>query len=170
MIHNILRYLSEGKIMELEDIIHAINQGWVINWQTDNYRVIQNKFGQYQIKCLSNGNIIGLTYADGVTLNGEEKDFYIGVHERHKVFDDLIKQGETIESLLKKGYDEDLVADYVLSPARLKEGFKTYNPEWDVQLVVQIFRKKFVDFNKLFRVNLSEEIWKTIEIETTLTC
>ncbi len=62
--------------MNLQEIKEAINNGQKVYWSSLIYEVIQDKLGQYMIKCTSNGSCIGLTHIDGVTLNGNENEFY----------------------------------------------------------------------------------------------
>jgi len=50
--------------------------GGNVYWKQDNYHVIKDVNGDYLIKCINNGHVIGLTHRDGYTLNGEKSDFY----------------------------------------------------------------------------------------------
>ena len=61
--------------MTLQEIKTALDSGKTVHWLSDNYIVT----GDLLIKCVSNGHCIGLTWMDGVTLNGKECDFYLGV-------------------------------------------------------------------------------------------
>ena len=63
--------------MKLNEIKDAISNGQRVCWKYDSYEVIRDKNGNYLIKCQMNGTAIGLTWADGTTLNGYEEDFYI---------------------------------------------------------------------------------------------
>lgn len=63
--------------MKLNEIKAAVDAGKTVCWSNSGYRVIKDSKGQYLIKCLMNNSMIGLTWMDGVTLNGEEKDFYV---------------------------------------------------------------------------------------------
>lgn len=63
--------------MTLQEIKDAIDSGKKVCWSNDMYDVIKDKLGQYLIVCSSNQHTIGLTWADGVTMNGKEEDFYI---------------------------------------------------------------------------------------------
>lgn len=63
--------------MNARQIIDAVDEGYVVYWKTLNYIVVADDIGQYFIKCQSNGNLIGLTWSDGVTLNGSLEDFFI---------------------------------------------------------------------------------------------
>jgi hypothetical protein len=62
--------------MNLQEIKEAINNGQKVYWANENYEVILGKSGYYLIECVVNGNCIGLTHIDGVTLNGNENEFY----------------------------------------------------------------------------------------------
>lgn len=62
--------------MNLQQIKQAIAEGKKVHWANNSYEVIKDKIGQYLI-VHERGNCIGLTWQDGVTLNGEEKDFFI---------------------------------------------------------------------------------------------
>lgn len=60
--------------MTLEQIKQAIAEGKKVYWASALYEVIKDNIGQYLIKC--GGSCIGLTWADGVTLNGKEEEFF----------------------------------------------------------------------------------------------
>lgn len=62
--------------MNLQQIKQAIADGKKVYWASALYEVIKDNIGQYLIKCKSNGHCIGLTWADGVTLNGKEEEFF----------------------------------------------------------------------------------------------
>ena len=62
--------------MNLQQIKKAIADGKKVYWASALYEVIKDSRGEYLIKCSSNGHCIGLTWADGVTLNGKESDFF----------------------------------------------------------------------------------------------
>lgn len=61
--------------MNLQQIKTAIEQGKKVHWSNSLYQVIKDKKDQYLIVC-TNGYCIGLTWQDGITLNGKEQDFY----------------------------------------------------------------------------------------------
>lgn len=63
--------------MTLEEIKQAVNDGKTVCWVHTGYVVVQDGIGQWFIECRSNNDYIGLTWQDGVTLNGEEEDFFI---------------------------------------------------------------------------------------------
>ncbi len=63
--------------MNLEQIKAAVENGKTVHWSNNNYRVIKDCVGQWLIVCDSNKNCIGLTHQDEVTMNGEEKDFFV---------------------------------------------------------------------------------------------
>ena len=63
--------------MNAEQIKSAVSAGKQVFWKQENYPVIKDRIGQYLIKCTNNDHCIGLTHRDGVTLNGQEEDFFI---------------------------------------------------------------------------------------------
>ena len=63
--------------MTLLEIKQAISEGKKVYWKQNNYEV-QKCNESYYIVCLNNDDTIGLTWKDNTTLNGDEKDFYIG--------------------------------------------------------------------------------------------
>ena len=68
--------------MDLQEIKEAVESGRKVHWSNDSYVVIKHliRYGEpeYLIKCLSNDHCIGLTWRDGVTMNGKPEDFFIG--------------------------------------------------------------------------------------------
>jgi hypothetical protein len=62
--------------MTLAEIKKAIENGEKVFWSNCEYEVIKDSIGEYLIKH-SNGHCIGLTWRDGVTLNGKEDEFYV---------------------------------------------------------------------------------------------
>ena len=62
--------------MTLSEIKEAVDAGKTVHWSNALYSVIPS-CGDYLIKCSSNNHCIGLTWQDGVTMNGKEEDFYI---------------------------------------------------------------------------------------------
>ena len=67
--------------MTLEQITLCVDNGQIVHWSTAYYTVIKDRKNQYLIKC-DNGSCIGLTWRDGVTLNGREDQFYIAYLSR----------------------------------------------------------------------------------------
>ena len=63
--------------MTLSQIKQAVDSGLTVHWATPSYTVIKDNHDRWLIKC-TNGHCIGLTWLDGVTLNGNEDQFYIG--------------------------------------------------------------------------------------------
>jgi len=64
--------------MTLQEIKLALNSGKKVCWASEIYEVRKSGFEDYYyIVCTTNNNVIGLTHRDGVTLNGEEEQFYI---------------------------------------------------------------------------------------------
>ena len=62
--------------MTLNEIKQAVANGIEVYWSNLNYEVRKDTKGQYLIVCKSNGTAIGLTWADRITMNGKEKDFF----------------------------------------------------------------------------------------------
>lgn len=62
--------------MNLTEIIKAIDDGKKVYWNNKAYKVVKDKNNEYLIKCISNGHCIGLTWADGKTLNAKENEFF----------------------------------------------------------------------------------------------
>ena len=63
--------------MTLDEIKEAVNNGFNVYWKNREYIVTVDKNDEWYIEH-SNSHCIGLIWADGVTINGDEKDFYIG--------------------------------------------------------------------------------------------
>jgi len=63
--------------MTLNQIKGAIALGLSVKWANDGYDVIQDSLGQYLIKYKPNGFCFGLTHSNGITLNGQEFQFYV---------------------------------------------------------------------------------------------
>ena len=68
--------------MTLDEIIEAVDAGLPVRWANSGYHVTRDSIGQLIIECVQNQHIIGLTWADGVTLNGKPEDFYIDTFPR----------------------------------------------------------------------------------------
>ena len=64
--------------MTLHEIITSIIHGKKVFWKSSLYKVVGHGCDplDYYIVCQRNNNTIGLTWCDGVTLNGREKEFY----------------------------------------------------------------------------------------------
>ena len=54
----------------------AVMRGQTVYWGNESYRVIRDRIGQWLIVC-DNGYCCGLTWQDGVTMNGSPDEFYI---------------------------------------------------------------------------------------------
>jgi len=64
--------------MTLDEIKAAVLAGKTVQWISSNYVVkYHDKSKQFNIVCLSNNHCIGLTYRDGVTMNGKPEQFYL---------------------------------------------------------------------------------------------
>lgn len=65
--------------VKLSEIKAAVEAGKTVHWQSPAYSVIKDSLGQWLIRCSINDYCIGLTWRDGVTLNGEPEHFYTEV-------------------------------------------------------------------------------------------
>lgn len=63
--------------MTLEQIKTAVKAGHTVNWCNSGYIVICDSRDNWLIYCTMNDTYIGLTWLDGVTLNGKPEQFYI---------------------------------------------------------------------------------------------
>lgn len=63
--------------MNLEQIKTAVLAGKTVHWASTLYVVVQDNAGQWLIVCTANKSTIGLTWQDGVTLNGREDQFFV---------------------------------------------------------------------------------------------
>ena len=63
--------------MTLAEIKAAVLRGDTVHWASDIYRVVHDNVGQWLIHCTMNDHYIGLTWRDGVTMNGREDQFYL---------------------------------------------------------------------------------------------
>jgi len=67
--------------MSLIQIVEAILNGKRVFWKNTGYEVIRDSIGQYLIGFDIGGNKenwIGLTHTDGLTVNGNPEDFFVG--------------------------------------------------------------------------------------------
>jgi hypothetical protein len=73
-------YFAEASSsMKFAEIRRAVDEGLMVHWQNHEYEVIRaSMHPSYLIRSTATGHCIGLTWADGVTLNGKEEDFFIG--------------------------------------------------------------------------------------------
>ena len=71
----------KGMMMNLEEIKQAVRDGKTVCWSNDGYIIDLFTFASgeenWSIICQWNDHCIGLVQSDGITMNGEEKDFYI---------------------------------------------------------------------------------------------
>ena len=63
--------------MTLEEIKAAVEAGHVVHWHNSAYKVVKDELGQWMLKCIDNGNCLGLTLGDGTTLRGQPEDFFV---------------------------------------------------------------------------------------------
>lgn len=70
--------MKELKLDNAIEIRLAIDKGYKVYCGNPMYEVIKDKIGQYLIVCKT-GYCVGLTWKDGVTLNGD--DFYAVIQD-----------------------------------------------------------------------------------------
>ena len=74
-----MKFLSTViNIMTLQEIKTAVKAGKTVHWVNEGYIVAVNKYDNWFITFKANQSAIGLTWRDGVTMNGKESEFYIG--------------------------------------------------------------------------------------------
>lgn len=65
--------------MKLAEIHRCVDEGLKVHWQNREYEVVRSAGPPYYlIRSAATGHCIALTWVDGVTLNGNEEDFFIG--------------------------------------------------------------------------------------------
>ena len=79
--------------MKLDEIKKAVDEGKPVKWGNKQYDVIKDNIGQYMIVCRTNYHTIGLTWKDGVTLNGRQ------------LVDDAKEEITKLEEELRLGYE-----------------------------------------------------------------
>lgn len=71
-------YKQRANDMTLSEIKSAVRDGKTVHWKNHGYRVIYApKLNDFLIRFDYNDDCIGLTWVDGVTMNGEEADFFL---------------------------------------------------------------------------------------------
>lgn len=66
--------------MQLDEIKAAVRAGKTVHWANPNYTVMEDSVGQWLIAYRHgsrDANYIGLTWQDGVTVNGKPHEFFI---------------------------------------------------------------------------------------------
>jgi len=64
--------------MTLDEIKAAVEEGHKVHWSNEGYEVIKDNLEQWLIKRSDSDYCIGLTWRDGVTMNGKPEDFFVG--------------------------------------------------------------------------------------------
>jgi hypothetical protein len=63
--------------MSLNEIKTAVEAGQTVHWANVAYVVVKDRLDQFLIVCKSNNSCVGLTWQDGVTVNGTPEQFFI---------------------------------------------------------------------------------------------
>jgi hypothetical protein len=109
--------------MNLQEIKDAVTEGKNVYWANKRYKVVKDKIGQWLITC-DGGSAIGLTHQDGVTMNGEEDEFFM-----------LDENGEKMKNVKATGeadqdYDIELF-DKICSKIKDETGLNCFHKEFD---------------------------------------
>lgn len=62
--------------MTLNEIKAAVDQGKTVCWSNEAYEVVKAR-DEYLIVFIHNDHAIGLTWRDGVTMNGKPEEFFV---------------------------------------------------------------------------------------------
>lgn len=87
--------------MTLDQIKAAVEAGKTVHWTNTSYQVIKDSINQWLIAYNRGGsreNYIGLTWQDGVTLNGKEEEFYIAGSPRWVVMTSSAKMPSRVQA------------------------------------------------------------------------
>ncbi len=63
--------------MTLQEIKDAVNAGKIVHWASGAYVVRKGKHDDWNIVCTLNNYTVGLTWTDGVTMNGKPEEFFV---------------------------------------------------------------------------------------------
>jgi hypothetical protein len=63
--------------MTLNEIKAHVVKGHTVHYRSSLYVVENDSVGQWLIRCTANDHCIGLTWQDGVTMNGDPWHFYL---------------------------------------------------------------------------------------------
>lgn len=94
--------------MTVEEIKAAVDAGKKVFYKNETYEVVQNK-EDYDIWCKSNDYRVGLTWMDGVTLNGNEKDFRLETGPRKVVLVYQYRDGNNKKTLQEVSFRVDSI-------------------------------------------------------------
>jgi hypothetical protein len=103
--------------MTVTEIKAAVEGGQRVYWSHRGYEVVKDSIGQWHIK-YTNGQCIGLTHMDGVTLNGREDEFFTNVmpHDEVSTLNRLLAKASGVMEALS----EDPALDEVPFEQRLR--------------------------------------------------
>lgn len=144
--------------MNLNEIKQAIEEGKTVYCQTETNVVIKQNNGDYLIKCTLNGHCIGLTWADGLTLNANESDFFTKKQNAMKFHHLMVNLQEGIIHTGETNVSNAIVAIYHLSKSVL-----VIRPEFGqfkTQIEEFIFENQKVKFDEIiFGDGFSIDTW-----------
>lgn len=121
--------------MTLDEIKAAVESGHKVHWKHTGYEVIGSG-DDMLINCVQNDNCIGLTWTDGVTMNGKAADFFVAGTFKFEVGRQYeTQEGQMVEVLDRtgdKGYECLVCSDnahrYDRSTSRADAGRVTGTP------------------------------------------
>jgi hypothetical protein len=106
--------------MTLDEIKSAVEAGKTVHWVNEGYVVCKDLHGRWHTVCLQNDHCIGLTWLDGVTMNGSPEQFYIAGCEPTGVAtaDDVKRKWSAAETRVGKyvNLDDDTLRSLVGVP------------------------------------------------------
>ena len=100
--------------MTLEEIKQAVLDGKTVHWSNTNYHVMHDRATDRWMIWCNNGNVIGLTWSDNMTLNGKEEDFYVAVTAEERLRNVMVEAHDAIAEVSisigsKQSYEIDLL-------------------------------------------------------------
>lgn len=95
--------------MKLLEIQNATLGGMTVHWTNEGYEVIHDRIGQWLVRYNPNAHCIGLTWADGRTMNGKPSEFFvktfpIATAPTEGQWDDYEKPSPFVETVLSGGH------------------------------------------------------------------
>ncbi len=82
--------------MNVTEIKEAVDTNKTVYYKSKEYTVVKNR-GDYDILCSLNNHRVGLTWMDGVTLNGKEESFFTKEGSRIAVVKYMYKDGDNFK-------------------------------------------------------------------------
>lgn len=135
----IFKQYSTDTAMNAQEIKQAVNEGKTVHWSSGAYKVERDTRDaeKYLIVCSRNGHTIGLTHRDGVTLNGNESDFFIAPETNQKANTMLLREIEmTIKYKAKRSPIQAKINSSNTAYAAALEIFNADTLEWKEEFIM----------------------------------